>query len=139
MQYSARPEMYAIRVKRDVGEGTRWEIVFWPTPDASYSLQYRYRTNPTLLSTGLAKPVGGMPHAQTVIQSCLLSADELMGKRDDGKWDKYLILLQASVSHDRTSNAPQTLGYNRDGSDGFGGGDFRDCHVQVCRYNGQEY
>ena len=138
MQYNARPEMFAIRVKRDAGEGTRWEIVFWPTPDADYSLQYRYRTNPTLLSTGLAKPVGGMPHAQTVIESCLLSADELLGKKSD-RWEKYLLLLQASVSHDRTANAPQTLGYNRDGSDGHEGGDFRDCQAQLTLYNGVSY
>lgn len=138
MQYSARPEMAAIRVKTDQQTGTRWEIVVWPTPDADYTLGYRYRTNPTLLSSGIAKPVGGMPHAQTVVESCLLSADELMGNKSD-RYARYIELLRTSVSHDRIANAPETLGYNRDRSDGVQDGDYRDCQAQVVTYNGVSY
>jgi len=139
MQYNSRPEMAAIRVKRDDNQdGTRWEIVLWPTPDDEYSLHYRYRTNPTLLSSGIAKPVGGMPHAQTVIESCLIAADELMGSKSN-RWDKYMELLRASVSHDRVANAPETLGRNRDASDGYDEGDYRDRQATLVTYNGETF
>lgn len=136
--YSARPEMAAIRVKHDQQTGTRWEIMFYPTPNDTYTLALRYRTNPTLLSSGIAKPVGGMPHAQTVIESCLLSADELMGSKSD-RYAKYIELLRTSVSHDRVANAPETLGYNRDRSDGVEDRDYRDMQASVVTVNGVAY
>lgn len=139
-QYSARPEIYATRVKTDVdGGGTRWEIVFWPTPDTEYSLHYRYQTNPGLLSSGIAKPVGGMPHAQTVIESCLLAADELMGTKTDARYARYMELLRASVSHDRVGSCPDNLGRSRDLSDGAEDWDYRDCFAGVVTVNGVAY
>jgi hypothetical protein len=139
IQHSARPEMAAIRVKRDQQNGTRWEILFWPTPDAEYSLHFRYRTNPTLLSSGIAKPVGGMPHAQTVIESCLLSAEEMMGAKTD-RYARYIELLKSSVSHDRIANSPDTLGRSRDNSDRMGdSGDYRDWSATTTTYNGIVY
>lgn len=140
-EHTGRPELFAIRVKPDVdGSGTRWEIVFWPTPDDEYSLHYRYRSNPGLLSSGIAKPVGGMPHAQTVIESCLLAADALMGVKDVARQERYMELLRASVSHDRNANAPAGLGRIRDGSDGYDDGDWRDgLSPQPVTYNGVAY
>lgn len=138
-QYSARPEIAGIRVKPDVdGCGTRWQIVMWPTPDGAYSLHYRYRTNPGLLSSGIAKPVGGMPHAQTIIESCLLSADEMLGVKSD-RYLKYLELARASVSHDRTANSPDSLGCSHDRSDGADGDDWRENQASVVTINGVAY
>jgi hypothetical protein len=139
-QYSARPELAAIRVKPDVdGTGTRWQIVLWPTPDAEYSLHYRYRTNPGLLSCGIAKPVGGMPHAQTIIESCLLSADDMLGVKKSDRYARYMELVRTSVSHDRIAAVPDTLGAGRDMSDGVDAGDYRDQQAMVVTYNGITY
>jgi hypothetical protein len=140
LDYSARPELCAIRVKLDVdGTGTRWEIILWPKPDAAYSLHYRYRTNPGLLSSGIAKPVGGMPHAQTVIESCLMSADSMMGTRDVGRQERYVELLRSSVSHDRIANAPESLGRIRDNSDGYDDYDYRDSFASPVLFKGVAY
>lgn len=139
-EYTARPEIAAVRVKHDAGQsGTRWEIIFWPTPDAEYSLHYRYRTNPGLLSCGVSIPAGGMPHAQTIIESCLLSADEMMGVKGGERYAKYIEMLRTSVSHDRNANAPDTLGRIKDGSDGYEAWDYRDSFASPVTFNGVEY
>jgi len=140
LQTTGRPEMAAIRPKPDIdGDGTRYQIVLWPKPDGEYTLNYRYRTNPTLLSSGIAKPVGGMPHAQTIIESCLLSAEELMGGKTGDRYARYLELLKTSVSHDRVAASPGSLGMGRDGSDGYGNWNYRDMFANVVTYNDVEY
>lgn len=139
-EHTGRPEWFAIRVKPDVdGGGTRWQLLVWPTPDDDYSLHYRYRTNPGLLSSGIAKPVGGMPHAQTVIESCLMAADAMLGIKDAGRQERYMELLRSSVSHDRNANAPDTLGRIRDASDGVDDDDWRDHFASPVTYNSVAY
>lgn len=146
LEITGRPQIAALRPKAQVdGLGTRWELVFWPTPDASYSLQYRYRTNPGLLSSGVAEPAGGMPHAQTVVESCLWAADEMLGVTNSVHRVAYLECLGSSVSHDKLANAPETLGYNVDRSDSFGlfsgpYADYRDIQQSnTTTYAGQTY
>ena len=51
-QASSRPCKAAIRVKAplDDNDATRYELLLWPLPDDVYTLQYRYRINPEVLS-----------------------------------------------------------------------------------------
>ena len=51
-QASSRPTKAAIRVKAplDDNDATRYELLLWPLPDDVYTLQYRYRINPEVLS-----------------------------------------------------------------------------------------
>lgn len=48
---SGRPQFVAIRLS-NVGDvpGTRYEAVFWPTPDAVYAIQFRARIDPVMLA-----------------------------------------------------------------------------------------
>ena len=146
LEITGRPEIAALRPKMQVdGVGTRWELVFWPTPSSAYSLQYRYRTNPGLLSSGVAEPAGGMPHAQTVVESCLWAVDEMMGKKESAHRAAYLECLSSSVSHDKLANAPESLGYNGDRSDNYGQfsspyADYRSIQQSnTTTYNGTAY
>ena len=51
-QASGRPTTAAVRVKAplDDNDPTRYELVVWPKPDGAYTLDYRYRINPDVLS-----------------------------------------------------------------------------------------
>ena len=61
-----------------------------------------------------------------------------MGSKSN-RWDKYMELLRTSVSHDRVANAPETLGRNRDASDGFDEGDYRDRQATLVTYNNETF
>ena len=51
-QATGRPTTAAVRVKAplDDNDPTRYELVVWPLPDGVYTLDYRYRINPDVLS-----------------------------------------------------------------------------------------
>jgi hypothetical protein len=109
---SFRPTIAAIRPKNGNNE-TRWEIVFWPAPDGSYDLTYRYWRNPVSLSDDASLPLGGQPHAQTVVDSCLAAVEAMQGGA--GRYsERFQERLATSVWHDRRVTSPDTLGVDRD-------------------------
>lgn len=124
---SGRPQLVAIRLS-NAGDvpGSRYEAVFWPTPDDEYTIQYRCRIDPVMLAMtdgngtvpgltdGASVPEGGQVHAQTIIESCLLACDELMKRDMRIRAERFRELLFASVGFDRKSNTPDTLGINND-------------------------
>lgn len=137
-QADSLPRLAALRVKPSVNGETRWELVLWPTPDDSYTLQYRYKTNPGILVASTSMPVGGEPHAQTIIESCLWAADDLLNVKSmhQARYEERLI---ASVAHDRMAAAPESLGRNFDTSDGDDSYDYMGWSDNVVTYNGVSY
>ncbi|GAG06997.1 unnamed protein product, partial [marine sediment metagenome] len=91
---TARPTMAALRVQG--GDETTWKLVVWPTPDAEYAIHYRCQSNPGLLSSGVAKPAGGMPHAQTVVEACLSAADDFLGVKNSPHLSAFRECLRSS-------------------------------------------
>lgn len=138
VQYSSRPSAAAICVA-SVDGATRWKLQVWPTPDGEYQIEYRYKTNPGLLSASKTMPLGGAPHAQTIIEACLLAADDLMGVKASPHYPKYMELLRSSVSQDRISSTPDSLGHNGDVSGHDFADDYRDHMSHVVTYNGTSY
>lgn len=138
IQYDSRPEQAAIAVASVDGE-TRWKVHFWPTPDGEYTIEFRYKTNPGLLSASKAVPLGGVPHVQTIIESCLSAADSAMGVKNSPHEARYQELLRASVSNDRISGTADTLGHNYDTSDLVFSDNYRDGVAHVVTYNGVAY
>jgi hypothetical protein len=138
IQYASRPEVAAISVA-SVDGATRWKVYFWPTPDKEYVVEYRYKTNPGLLSASKAVPLGGAPHTQTIIESCLSAADSMMGVKNSPHEARYQELLRSSVSNDRQTSTADTLGANFDGSDREFADNYRDRMVHVVTYNGVAY
>jgi len=111
------PMMFAIRPKSSTGiAGQRFEALFYPEPDTAYTLHYRYSVNPPKLSDDYPYPLGGMRHAETILQSCLAIAEQRMN--DDAGKDtaKFMQMLDASVKYDQVMHAPAFLGYNGDNS-----------------------
>jgi hypothetical protein len=131
---TSRPEIAALRVKTDFDSSrTRWSLIVAPIPDDTYTLEYRYKTTPGLLSSSIAVPAGGPEHSQTIIASCLMAADELRGVKDSPWFKKYIEHLKTSVSNDRVANAPDTLSVpDRE----YG---YREYMTHVVTYNGVEY
>lgn len=147
---AGRPTMGAVRMKPiDPAGGTNWELVVWPQPDDSYQLSFRYQVNPAAMENEACLPYGGQQHAQTIIEACLAAAEELGGMAagpvvNGPHAAKFLECLIASVSLDRRTGSPETVGYNRDRSDRGGDSDgafhnWHDCDANLVTYNDQLY
>jgi len=115
---TGKPQYVAVRPKAPTGTtGQRFELIVYPEPDAIYTLEYRRNILTIKLSTTYPYPLGGMAHAETLLESCLKVA-ELRGDDEAGVHTAaFAERLAASVSADRQAFAPPTLGYNGDASD----------------------
>ena len=114
----SRPRYATIRPKASDGvSGQRFEVLFAPTPDTEYVLQYRYTVLLNRLTAVNPYPVGGMAHAETILASCLAVAEQ---RGDDEKgicWERFIERLTASISIDQKADTPDYFGYNSDNSD----------------------
>ncbi len=112
---TGRPEMVAICPRGPEVPGNRYEILFYPVPDAEYEISYRYQINPTAGTDETELIYGGQAHAQTLVEACLAASEEYDGTL--GVHSKmYIECLRSSVTHDRQVNATGDLGYNGDPS-----------------------
>lgn len=140
---TSRPRFAAIRPRPYTGaQKTSYEIIFYPTPDAAYTLTYRYRVNIAALSSSKPYPPGAQPHAETILEACLAAAERFRDGKDGVHTGRFQEMLMASVSADRRASCPDFLGYNRDGSDGYMEGHPRDYHYMsdnTVTYNGVLY
>lgn len=135
--FDGNPRLAAVRVKNPDAGGTRFELIFWPTPDDEYELILRYKANPDLLRSDDDVPLGGQQHAQTIIEACMAAAEISRGA--EGIHAKlFAERLAASVRRDQQNSAPQTLGVGRDTSDrpmDPYGIDNHDCSYNIVTYN----
>ena len=103
-----RPRYAAVRYKAlaTATSGQRQEIVWWPIPDAVYTLTYQYEAYQSKLVTATAQyPLGGMRHGETIMASCLALAEQRVNEEKGIHWDSFMRLLSASISQDRRSGA----------------------------------
>lgn len=81
---------------------TRWQLVISPAPDAVYTLSYQSLVIPETISPSNSYPLGGMSHAETILESCLACAE---GRVDDSEkmlhHGLFMGCLAASVRLDR--------------------------------------
>lgn len=136
---TGHPQMVAIRKSNAVSAGpNQYEAVLWPTPNAVYELEYRYRIDPVMLvmSGDGSVPGGGQVHHQALIESCLLSCDEMMKRDSRQRAERFRELLYASVGFDRQMSTPANLGYNGDRSDRRQSSDYREFESYITVYGG---
>lgn len=72
---TGRPLQAAVRIVSAGAEGQRRQIMWWPTPDAVYSLTCRYEAQFDKLTEASPYPLGGAKHAETIRESCLAAAE----------------------------------------------------------------
>lgn len=117
-QSTGRPLMAATRPRKETTQasGQRWELMVYPLPDQDYNLQFSYYFYPNRLNEQHPYPYGGMMHAETIREACLMAAEVFLDDAQGNHQSKFLERLAASISMDRR-NKPQTLGINHDRSD----------------------
>lgn len=101
---SGAPEYCALRaVQPEEGDSMLWEVVFYPTPDAVYTLAYRYSVCPPELSELNQYHLGGAAHSECVLAACLAAAEKTMlPEHGEGVHAaRFQQLLQASVKIDQ--------------------------------------
>jgi hypothetical protein len=102
-QLSGCPEWGGIRVVQpEEGNRGRYEVVFYPTPDAVYTLSYRYSISPPELSKLNQYHLGGTAHSECVLEACLAAAEKMLRPEQGPGVHAALFerLLQASVKID---------------------------------------
>ena len=118
---SGRPRMASVQWNKGTTQttGQRAQLYLWPLADTQYSLRLQYYVLPDYLSGTAPYALGGMLHAETILESCLAVLEERLDDASTVHAQAFQTRLAASVSADRRSSA-QTLGYNGDRSDGYG-------------------
>jgi len=102
--------------------GQRIEIVFWPTPNAAFTLAYRYEAFSGKLTDENPYPLGGMRHSELITESCLAVAEQRANDERGLHTEQFVRLLATSVAQDK-----------RNGARFFGhmGGEEIDSHARV--------
>lgn len=135
--FSSHPTVAATRVKsHDATVGTRYEILFYPAPDAIYAIQYQYKAAPNDLSKTNLYPLGGQAHAETIKAACLAAVERESDEVNGPRQAYYMERLQTSISIDRRENSPKFLGKNTDNSDQLRSSGYRYDPSEITPYNG---
>lgn len=115
---SGQPRYAAVRMLASDGTtGQKFQLVFYPTPDDAYTLEFTQVVNPNIITEANPFPYGGPAHSETIIESCLAVAES----RKDGNLGVHSALFEKHLAKSMELDAklvrPQSLGINRDHSD----------------------
>lgn len=113
---AAMDMLAAVSAKSSSGtNGQRMELLLSPTPASDGTLNATYYAIPNALSDTATYPLGGQPHAETLLASCLAAAEMEKTGQPGPQRQIYLERLQASIDFDRRTG-PKHFGYNGDRS-----------------------
>ena len=105
------PVYAAIRPKSSDGStGQRFELLIWPTPDASYTLDYAYYLNPDDLTDANPYPLGGNAYGECLLASCLAVAEQKSHDAVAQHTMRFKELLAAAIARDKSSQRPNVYG-----------------------------
>lgn len=115
------PRYASERWKSSTGStGQRKEALFWPAPDASWTLSYQYEAYQGPLSDSFPYPLGGMKLAELYIESCLTTVEIRLHDEQNGvHMQEYVRLLIDAVARDKRNGA-QNFGQMGHREGGFG-------------------
>ncbi len=95
------PQVATIRHKaQTAGSGQRLEVVWWPIPDATYVLHYRYEAYNGKLSATNLYPLGGMRYSELVLESCLAIAEQRANDERGIHTENFIRLLRSGIAED---------------------------------------
>lgn len=118
---TGRPAFAEIEALRNVDKqhGQRWQLVFWPEPNAEFTIEFYYTILGEMLTGKLPYAYGGAEHSETILASCLAIWENRIDDIDRGpRYRHWLERLATSISIDRLKRS-QNLGYNGDRSDRY--------------------
>ena len=91
-------------------EGQRYQLLVHP--EGSGILNGRYYSYPYGISSSTPYPLGGQPHAETLLESCLAAAELQMNDMRGPHHERFMELLAASIELDRRQTGTKLYGYN---------------------------
>jgi len=97
------PRVAGLRLK-SIGDGLtgqRWQIMFYPTPDAAWTLGYKFEILVDALDDTPTFPVGTMKFAELLTLSCLAKADAIINDEYGIHYQNFLQRLKSDVARDR--------------------------------------
>lgn len=108
---TGRPQKFALRWRAQSAGATQLqEVIFWPTPDAAYTLTYTYAILPGKLERVNPYPLGGPRIAELLLQACrALGELSKTGQRGD-QWAVFMTALQSAIQMDKGTNTTPTVG-----------------------------
>lgn len=110
------PEFFSIHPdKYDKEIGQRWILSLYPTPEAAYSLWYRYQVNIDKLENDDDIPAGGPELSRLILQLCLGEA-ELQKEHAQGAQTATAAEMLAMAIRKDKQRRPHNLGYNGGGA-----------------------
>lgn len=113
--HEAQPRYVAVRpltATPSASSGQRWEAIFYPTPGASYTVNYAYEVIPGMITTAAPYPHGSALHGETILNACEAAAEYEISRQPGPAEQRYLMALAASISKDMKQTRSRNLGYN---------------------------
>jgi hypothetical protein len=105
------PRWAALRPRMgDYVVSQRSELVFWPTPDAAYTLHYKARVLPDMLTTDKQYALGARLHSQTILYACLAMGETGEDDMPGANEAMYQAELDKSKDRDARAYAGRVLG-----------------------------
>lgn len=103
----APPTVCHVRHKAQVaGAGQRLEVVWFPIPDAIYTLTYVYEAySGKITTTANPYPLGGMKYAELITESCLAIAEQRADDEQGLHTAAFFRLLKSGIESDRKQGA----------------------------------
>jgi len=115
---SGKPRWAAIRPKAfDAAVGQRWFVVFEPSPDGEYRLEYRYRVHPSMLSAAQPYPMGGADVGELILLACLAVGEQRYRGGPGPHTAMFQARIAAAIDNDAQMFSPDSVGYNGDRSE----------------------
>ena len=98
----ACPQYAGIRVMASDGSSRQTsEISFYPIPDKTYTLTYKYEVYTGSISDSNPYVLGGDTYIELIIASCLAIAERRVDQKKAAQWEGFAELLLAAVQRDR--------------------------------------
>jgi len=80
-----------------------YALVLYPNPDQQYTVQFPYSFRPGTISSSSPTPLGGPPHAETILESCLAAAEKTLDDTEQVHAKRFAERLVASLKYDKES------------------------------------
>ena len=111
------PEVYATVMNAfDPTQGSARSVMFWPSPDQSYTLSGIALLRPLMIDATNCYPLGGEVLASVLIESCLAAAERNVEGQPGPHSAQLVPLLQMAIQRDKEYAAPDSVGID------YGGG-----------------
>jgi len=97
----------------DLANPTRHDLLLFPVPDASSTLQYQYHAVQDAVASELAHPAGAAMHGETILASCLAIAEEYVVSPTTQYRQLFRERLASSIGLDRAARGGGIIGTMR--------------------------